>query len=312
MRRHFKTVGIAALVIVMATIAAGSVALADRPPIEQGHRPFGGRGGHMPFGPMGGDLDGHLGFKGALGFGLAGPLTSHDDVQAATAKALGMSAEELEDALDEQTLSEIAREQNVDVADIQEAVQSIHSEALQQAVEDGDLTQEQADLLGEKMAGRASGLKGTDMLFGGFDRLQTMVETTRTTVAESLGMTIGELDAALDEKTLPEIAREQGVDMADVQDAMQTAKKAVFDESLQQAVSDGTLTQEQADLVGAFMALRGAGPHGGMFGGDFGLFGGGMMDGPRGDYAFGPGGTMRGHMGGHGFSPLGHLFDGRK
>jgi hypothetical protein len=299
MRRYFKAVGIAALLVVMATIAAGSVALADQPPMEPGHGLFGGRGGRMPFGPRGGDFDGHMGFKGALGFGLGGSLTSQEDVQAATAEALGMTVVELEEALDEQTLLEIAREQNVDVADIQDAVQSVGQEALQQAVEDGDLTQEQADLLGEKMAGRAFGLKGTDMLFGGFDKLQTVVETTRTTLAESLGMTVDELDAALDEKTLSEIAKEQGVHMADVQDAMQSAKQAALDEALQQAVDDGTMTQEQADMAGAFMALKGAGPRGGLFSGGFGSFGKGMMGGARGGHAFGPGGMRGGYMSEH-------------
>ena len=322
MRRHFKTVGIAALVVVIATVVAGSTALAARPPIEPGHGPFGGRGGHTPFGPMGDNLAGLLAFKGAFGFGSDGPLTSRDDVQAATAEALGMTVEELEDALDEKTLFEIAREQNVHVADIQDAVQSVHQEALQQAVEDGDLTQEQADLIGEKTGDRAFGHREANMLFGGFDKLQAGVETTRTALAESLGMTVDQLEAALDEKSLSEIAKEQNVDMADVQDAMQTAKKTMLEEALQQAVEDGTLTQEQADLAGAFMALRGAGPRGGFPGGDFGFFGRGMMGGDHAfgkgmtggdrDHAFGPGGMKGGRTRGHGLSPLGHLLGGRK
>jgi hypothetical protein len=299
MRRYFKAVGIAALVVVMASIAVGSVALADKPPMEPGHGPLGGRGGRMPFGPRGGDFDGHMGFKGALGFGLGGSLTSQEDVQAATAEALGMTVDELEEALDEQTLLEIAREQNVQLADIQDAVQSVRQEALQQAVEDGDLTQEQADLLGEKTAGRAFGQRGANMLFGGIDKLQTLVETTRTTLAESLGMTTGELDAALDEKTLSEIAKEQGVHMADVQDTMQSAKQAALDEALQQSVDDGTMTQEQADMAGAFMALKGVGPRGGLFGGGFGPFGKGMMGGARGGHAFGPGGMRGSYMSEH-------------
>ena len=311
MRRHFKTVGIAALVVVIATIVAGSVALAARPPIELGHGPFGGRGGHTPFGPMGDNFAGPRGFKGSFGFGSDGPLISRDDVQSATAEALGMTVEGLEDALDEKTLFEIAKEQNVHVADIQDAVQSVHQKALQQAVEDGDLTQEQADLIGEKTGDRAFGHRGANMLFGGFDKLQAGVETTRTALAETLGMTVDQLEAALDEKTLPEIAKVQGVDMADVQDAMKTAKKTMLEEALQQAVEDGTLTQEQADMAGAFMALRGAGPHGGFPGGDFGFFGRGMMGGARGDKAFGPGGMRGGRMGGHDF-PFGDLFGGHK
>ena len=309
MRRHLKTIGVAALVLAIATVAAGSAAFAAGPPGEPGQGPFGGRGGRAPFDQMGDHFGGPRGFGGPFGFGSDGPLTSREDVQAATAEALGMTVEELEEALDEKTLVEIAKEQNVHMADIQDAVESVRQQALQQAVEDGDLTQEQADLLSEKMAGRASGPKGAGMLFGGFDKLQAGVETTRTALAESLGMTVDQLEAALEEKTLAEIAKEQNVDMADVQDAMQVAKQSMIEEALQQAVEDGTLTQEQADTASAFMALRGAGPHGGFPGGASGPFGRGMMGS---DHGFGPGGMRGGRMGGYDLPFLGDLFGRHK
>jgi hypothetical protein len=311
MNKHFRAVGLAVLVLAVATMVSGGVAFADRPPMEPGRGPLGDEGGRMPSGPKGGDFGGPLGLKGVFGPGAGDRLTSQEDLQAATAEVLGMTVEELEEALDEKTLMEIARDQNVHMADIQDAVEAVRQDALQQAVEDGTLTQEQADLIAEKSGDRGFGLRGTDMLFGGFDKIQARVEATRAALAESLGMTVDQLEEALGEKSLVEIAKDQDVDMADVQEAMQAARQGMFEEALQQAVEDGKLTQEQADLVSAFVALRGDGPHGGLLGGDFGSFGRGMIGGPKGDRFFGPGRSKGGPGGDLSFGP-GGMKDGPK
>ena len=90
--------------------------------------------------------------------------------------------------------------------------------------------------------------------------------------ADALNMTTDELTAALESgKTLETIAEEAGVDFADVQSAIQAAHATEMRERIQQAVDDGTITQENADwllegLDKGFIGVPGGfgfgGPHG--------------------------------------------------
>lgn len=68
--------------------------------------------------------------------------------------------------------------------------------------------------------------------------------------AEALNMTTDELITALRSgKTLEEIAAEAGVDLQDVQDAIQAERETALRERIQQALDDGTITQEHADWL---------------------------------------------------------------
>jgi hypothetical protein len=68
--------------------------------------------------------------------------------------------------------------------------------------------------------------------------------------AEALNMTTDELiDALRSGKTLEEIATEAGVDIQDVQDAIQAARETSLRERIQQALDDGAITQEHADWL---------------------------------------------------------------
>lgn len=68
--------------------------------------------------------------------------------------------------------------------------------------------------------------------------------------AEALGMTTDELINALRSgSTLEELAEEAGVDIEDVQAAIQAARATEMRERIQQAVEDGTITQEHADWL---------------------------------------------------------------
>ena len=68
--------------------------------------------------------------------------------------------------------------------------------------------------------------------------------------AEALDMTTDELITALrGGKTLEELADEAGVELQDVQDAIQAAREVEMRERIEQAVSDGTMTQEKADWL---------------------------------------------------------------
>ena len=94
--------------------------------------------------------------------------------------------------------------------------------------------------------------------------------------AKVLGMTTDELSTALQGgKTLEQLAQDANVDLQDVQDAIQAAHATEMRTRIQQAVTDGTITQENANwllegLDKGFIGVPGAfglgGPHGPGFG----------------------------------------------
>ena len=77
-----------------------------------------------------------------------GPIVDKEAMQTAVANALGVSVDELEAMKAEgKRLPQIAEELGVEMSAVREAVQAARAEALQQAVADGKITQEQADWL---------------------------------------------------------------------------------------------------------------------------------------------------------------------
>jgi len=95
--------------------------------------------------------------------------------------------------------------------------------------------------------------------------------------AKALGMTTDELTAALQGgKTLEQVAADKGVDFQKVTDAVQAAHEAEMRTQIEQAVTDGSMTQEKADwllegLDKGFLDGPGfgfGGPHGHGFGGE--------------------------------------------
>jgi len=90
--------------------------------------------------------------------------------------------------------------------------------------------------------------------------------------AKVLGLTTDELSTALQSgKTLEQVATDQGVDFQKVQDAIQAAHATEIRDRIQQALDDGTITQENADwllegLDKGFIGVPGSfgfgGPHG--------------------------------------------------
>ncbi len=107
--------------------------------------------------------------------------------------------------------------------------------------------------------------------------------------AEVLGMTADELSTALwGGKTLADLAEEAGVDLQDVQDAVNAALEQAKRDAIEQAAEDGTITREHADwllegLDNGYLGGHGFGRFGGMggFGGRGGFrgFGGFGMPG---------------------------------
>ena len=216
---------------------------------------------------------GRFGHHGRGGHGLI----DREAARELLAEELGVTVEDLEaahDAVMEAVQAEdgrpdrdevralIAAELGVTVEELEAAQTAVQEAMLAQLVEDGTITQEQLDEMLEMRALR-------DLAQDIFSR-----EDAQAVIAEQLGLTVEELAAARDEGThIYDLAEEQGIDMETLMTAVSDARTAAFE----QAVADGLLTQEQADLL-----LSQRGPHGGGFGGRGGGFGGRGMHGGHG------------------------------
>ena len=138
-------------------------------------------------------------------------------------------------------------------------------DALSGLVDDGSITQEQADEV-------ATTLSEADVWRGGHHGWGGNLDAA----AEALGMTEDELRSALDADgaTLATVAQEKGVAVETLVDALVTATR----EQAAKAVTDGEITQEQADEWLADLEQRvtervngtfeGRGPHGHWHGDD--------------------------------------------
>ena len=75
-------------------------------------------------------------------------------------------------------------------------------------------------------------------------------EAELAAAAEALNMTTTELSTALQSgKTLEQLAEEADVDVQDVRDAIQAVRETELRTRIEQAVADGTMTQEKADWL---------------------------------------------------------------
>lgn len=150
---------------------------------------------------------------------------------------------------------------------LQSAQQTALKSVLDQAVANGTLTQEQADLIEAQQA------------------LKSYIDPN-TLFAQALGITTEQLQSYRDQgMTLSQILSETGKTAIEVRNAEQAAYQA----AVQQAVSDGVITQAQADQVlasgfrgiGGFDFGPGFGGHGGRGRGGFENFGGGQNTTPN-------------------------------
>ncbi|NIM93019.1 MAG: hypothetical protein GTO18_04820 [Anaerolineales bacterium] len=168
----------------------------------RGHRGFGGRGW---FGP-GSDIDYDAFLASALGITVEELQAAYEEADAAAleeaiakgyiteeqaelmrartalmeyinkdeliAGALGMTVEEFRDSREAgKSLSELLDEKGLDAADVREAMKAAHEEAVQDAVRDGVITQEQADEIlsgefGGPLFGGRRGFGGRGEFFG--------------------------------------------------------------------------------------------------------------------------------------------------
>ncbi|MGC9395406.1 MAG: hypothetical protein ACP5J4_11180 [Anaerolineae bacterium] len=113
----------------------------------------------------------------------------------------------------------------ITVDELQAARETANQAAIDQAIAEGLITQEQADAM-----------QARKTLMSYLDR--------DTLLAKALGMSLEDLQAAYaDGETLTTLMQEKGLDAATVRERLQTA----YTEALAQAVEDGVITQEQAD-----------------------------------------------------------------
>jgi transposase len=137
--------GVALIVLLLAGLGGAAFVFAQEPtpPI-----PFGWHGGGRGMGGFG---------RGGFGWAGGGQWTMFDTA----AEALGLTPEELFAELRAgKSLTDIAEAKGVDVQTVYDAMNAARGEAmqqaLQQAVEDGRMTQEQADQMLERLENRPS------------------------------------------------------------------------------------------------------------------------------------------------------------
>lgn len=129
----------------------------------------------------------------------------------------------------------------ISVEDYDAAVEQAQDQVVDQAVTEGWLTEDQAEMLRWRMdQAPHAGMWGMGRDFGRLGRGTNQLSLA----AEALDMSLTDLLTALQEgKSIAEIATEQGVETQSIVDAY----LAEIQENLDEAVAEGRITQNQAD-----------------------------------------------------------------
>ena len=146
-------------------------------------------------------------------------------------------------------LDTFASELGVSTDELAPAAQAAAIAAINAAVEAGDLTQDAADRMIERVnAWDGNGCRWIGFKLGHWAHHAARVEFMSgmwEAAAGTLDMTTAELREALVDSTLEEVAEAEGVDYADVVAAALASAQADLDA----AVEAGTITQEKADSI---------------------------------------------------------------
>ena len=171
--------------------------------------------------------------------GSSSPLRGGSFMLEPLAEAMGMTTSELLQVIQE-TLQELAAENGVDL----EAFRLEQAaERVQQAVDDGRLTQEEAD---ERIKQIQESMESGEWPVDGFGHPEGLPGprydgTALDELAAELGMSPAEMRQAVEAGQTPkELAEEKGIDL-------QSFMLEQFTERMQEVVDDGRLTQEEAD-----------------------------------------------------------------
>lgn len=128
------------------------------------------------------------------------------------------------------------------------AVESAKEQVLQQAVEDGWLTQKQADMLKERfeMEWKGPWMGKRFGFWGGRGCAGPGATSLLSIAADKLDMSLDDLIAEFKQgKSISDVAKEKGVDPQTIANEY----LAQYKEKLDEAVKDERITQKQADLI---------------------------------------------------------------
>jgi hypothetical protein len=188
--------------------------------------------------------------QGRIGKGGRGGLGSTAELEAAAA-ALGMSGDELKTQLQAgAVLADLADEAGVDLQRLRDAVEAASLVELKaniaQAVTDGTMTQPEADW---RLKGLEAGfLKGLGK--GSLETRIDLKDAQMEAAAEILGIDVQDLENQLwAGRSLSAIAEKAGVELQSVTDAMTSARSEAAVQEIEEALANGTITQEQADWL---------------------------------------------------------------
>jgi polyhydroxyalkanoate synthesis regulator phasin len=182
-----------------------------------------------------------------------GSLGRDADVLEAAADYLGVTAAELRESLrGGQSLADVAKAKGKSVDGLKATIRKAIQASLDEAVDDGKLTKEQAERLGEYLSehvdrvvegslrvgpglrGSGPGLFGRGPLGHGSDVLEA--------AADYLGVTAAELRESLrDEQSLADVAKSKGKSVG----GLKAAVRKVIEADLDEAVEDGKLTKSR-------------------------------------------------------------------
>ena len=205
-----------------------------------------------------------------VGTALAHPGGGIVDRVDVLARALGITADEVEQAKEDGTLRDLLADVSRD--DLRTAYQDEATEAIDQASESGEITSTQADRLEEVVTVDRSEL--TDSEIETLKSLRGTVTVDVTAVyASVLGITSAEVEAAKEDGTLRD--RLASVNRVALVAALVDARDAAIDA----AEDAGDLTAEQAELLRD--AGKGLGGYKGKGRGHHGRWGGCDRDGSR-------------------------------
>jgi hypothetical protein len=150
----------------------------------------------------------------------------------------------------------IANVLGISVDEYDSAVNTAQQQVMDEAVSGGYLTQDQADRMQERMdqgagpgfggefMGPRGGMFGRGMGHGGF--MGGPENSLVSVAADKLGMTVNELATELSNgKSIADVAKDKNVDTQTIVDAY----LAQVQDSLNQAVTNGRITQTQADSI---------------------------------------------------------------
>jgi len=159
----------------------------------------------------------------------------------AEADALGISSDDLQARLGKgEKLEDIAQAKGWTQDDLRTKMSDIITKAVDAALKDGAITQQQADAYKQRGAGVPNGGPRPD----GGRGMGPMDEYTLAATAEVLGVTTTDLQTRITAGENPmDMVRKQGLSFEDYRTKLEAALTKV----LNQAVTDGKLTQQDAD-----------------------------------------------------------------